>query len=152
MWVDDTSYASVMSSQRDAAGSSSLASISTATANTEPIRIASGEHGFELRPAGVSRGGRHFRLGSDGELETWDGIGFLCAARKIRLDVDLAALKSEDDAKRARRCPRGLGRPLPEPRRGAGGALAQVQRLARGLRSGAGPGATSGPLSRRLEG
>jgi hypothetical protein len=103
VWVDDTSYASVVSLQRDVGGLKLTRFYLDGGSSADPIRIEAAAHGFELRPAGVSRGGRHFRLGSDGDLETWDGIGFLSAARKVRLDVDLAALKSEDDSTRARR-------------------------------------------------
>jgi hypothetical protein len=71
--------------------------------NAEPVRIASAAHGFELRPLAGARGGRHYRIGGDGDLETWDGGGFLSASRKVRVDVDLAALKNEDDARRAQR-------------------------------------------------
>ena len=103
VWVDDTSYASVMSLQRDGAGLKLTRFYLDGGTNTDPIRILSAAHGFELRPATASPGGRHYRLGSDGDLETWDGIGFLSAARKVRLDVDLAAIKTDDDAKRAQR-------------------------------------------------
>jgi hypothetical protein len=102
VWVDDTSYASVILLQRDSAGLKLTRFYLDGGTNTDPIRILSAAHGFELRPAGAP-GGRHYRLGSDGDLETWDGIGFLSAARKVRLDVDLAAIKSDDDAKRAQR-------------------------------------------------
>ncbi len=103
VWVDDTSYASVVSLQRDGGGLKLTRFYLDGGTNTDPIRITSAAHGFELRPAGASRGGRHYRLGSDGDLETWDGVGFLSAARKVRLDVDLAALKGDDDAKRSQR-------------------------------------------------
>ena len=104
VWVDDTSYASVVSLERDGGGGLKLTRFYLdGGTHTDPIQIASAAHGLELRPAGASRGGRHYRLGSDGDLESWDGIGFLSAARKVRLDVDLAALKGEDEAKRSQR-------------------------------------------------
>ena len=36
-----------------------------------------------------ARAGRHYRIGNDGDLESWDGIGFLSAARKVRPDIIL---------------------------------------------------------------
>ena len=102
LWVDDTSYASVISLGRDNIGVELTRFYLDGGSSTEPIRIAKGESGFELRPAAAG-GGRHYRLGAEGELETWDGIGFLSAARKIRLDVDLAAIKREDESSRAQR-------------------------------------------------
>jgi hypothetical protein len=102
LWVDDTSYASVISLGRDDIGVELTRFYLDGGSSTEPIRIAKGESGFELRPASGGSG-RHYRLGADGELETWDGIGFLSAARKIRLDADLAAIKREDEASRAQR-------------------------------------------------
>jgi hypothetical protein len=103
VWVDDTSYASVVSLLRDSSGVKLTRFYMDGGTNTEPISVSSADHGFELRPGAGGRGGRHYRIGNGGDLESWDGIGFLSAARKVRLDVDLAALKSEDDAKRAQR-------------------------------------------------
>jgi hypothetical protein len=103
VWVDDTSYASVVSLQRDSGGLKLTRFYPDGGTNTDPIRIASAAHGFELRPAAASHDSRHYRLGSDGDLESWDGAGFLSAARKVRLDVDIAAIKGEDDAKRSQR-------------------------------------------------
>jgi len=103
VWVDDTSYASVVVLQRDGGGLKLSRFFLDGGTNTDPIRIASADHGIELRPAGAAAGGRHYRLGDEGELETWDRIGFLSAARKVRLDVDLPALQREDEAQRARR-------------------------------------------------
>src|SRR5688572_16272520 len=88
LWVDDTSYASVISLARGTGGLELTRFYDDGEANTEPIRIASGDHGFELRPAAGPSAARHYRLGAEGELESWDGIGFLGAARKIRLEVD----------------------------------------------------------------
>jgi hypothetical protein len=103
VWVDDTSYASVVSLQRDGSGVKLVRFYMDGATSTEPIRITSADHGFELRPGAGGRGGRHYRIGNEGDLESWDGIGFLSAARRVRFDVDLAALKSDDDAARAQR-------------------------------------------------
>jgi hypothetical protein len=103
VWVDDTSYASVVSLHSDSAGLKLTRFYLDGGTNAEPIRITSAAHGFELRPLAGARSGRHYRIGGDGDLETWDGAGFLSASRKVRVDVDLAALKSEDDGKRAQR-------------------------------------------------
>ena len=102
LWVDDTSYASVISLARDNIGIELTRFYLDGGSSTEPIRIEKGESGFELRPA-AGGGGRHYRIGAEGALETWDGIGLLGAARKIRLDVDLAAIKREDEATRTQR-------------------------------------------------
>ena len=102
LWVDDTSYASVISLGRDNIGVELTRFYLDGGSSTEPIRIAKGESGLELRPA-AGGSGRHYRLGAEGDLETWDGIGFLSAARKIHLDVDLAALQRDDEASRAKR-------------------------------------------------
>lgn len=103
LWVDDTSYASVVSLRRDVAGLKLVRFYVDGGISSDPIRIATAAHGYELRPVGAAAGGRHYRLGDEGDLEIWDGIGFLSAARKVRLDVDLAALAREDEAQRARR-------------------------------------------------
>jgi hypothetical protein len=103
LWIDDTSYASVVSLRSDGGGVKLNRFYTDGGTSTEPIRIASAGHGFELRPGLEGRGGRHYRIGGDGDLESWDAIGFLSAARKVRLDVDLAALKSDDDARRTQR-------------------------------------------------
>jgi hypothetical protein len=103
VWVDDTSYAAVMSLHSDSAGLKLTRFYLDGSTNSEPIRISSAAHGLELRPLAGARGGRHYRIGGGGDLETWDGAGFLSASRKVRADVDLAALKSEDDARRAQR-------------------------------------------------
>jgi hypothetical protein len=103
VWVDDTSYASVVSLQRDSGGVKLTRFYMDGATSTEPIRISTADHGYELRPGAGGRGGRHYRIGNDGELESWDGIGFLSAARKVRFDADLAAVKSDDDAQRAQR-------------------------------------------------
>jgi hypothetical protein len=101
LWVDDTSYASVVSLEQGGGGLELVRFYLDGGVNRDPIKVASAPHGYELRPSG---GSRHYRFGADGELESWDGIGFLSAARKVRgLDADLAALKRDDDARRARR-------------------------------------------------
>ena len=103
VWVDDSSYSSVVSLYRDAGGLKLTRWYPDGGRTTEPIRIARRSHGFELHDAGARRGDRHYRLGAEGELETWDGAGFLSAARKSRLDVDLGAIEREEVARRASR-------------------------------------------------
>jgi hypothetical protein len=103
VWVDDSSYSSVVSLYRDGGGLKLTRWYPDGGRTTEPIRIARRNHGFELHDAGAGRGDRHYRLGTEGELETWDGAAFLSAARKARLDVDLGALEREEVARRARR-------------------------------------------------
>jgi hypothetical protein len=103
VWVDDTSYASVVSLYRDGGGLKLTRWYLDGGQSTEPMRIARSAQGFELRDSGGGGGGRHYRLGAEGNLESWDGGGFLSAARKVRVDVDLAKLASEEAERRSRR-------------------------------------------------
>jgi hypothetical protein len=103
VWVDDSSYSSVVSLYRDGGGLKLTRWYPDGGRSTEPIRIARRNHGFELHDSGAGSADRHYRLGTEGDLETWDSVGFLSAARKARLDVDLATLEREDVARRARR-------------------------------------------------
>jgi len=103
VWIDDTSYASVLALYRDGAGLKLGRFYPDGGQAIEPIRITKSGGGYELRDAAAPNGDRHYRLGADGELETWDSAGFLAAARQVRLEVDLAALAAEETGRRARR-------------------------------------------------
>jgi hypothetical protein len=103
VWVDDTSYASVVSLYRDGGGLKLTRWYLDGGQSTEPMQIANNGQVFELRDNGAGGGQRHYRLGAEGDLESWDGGGFLNAARKVRVDVDLAKLASEEAERRARR-------------------------------------------------
>jgi hypothetical protein len=103
VWVDDTSYASVVALHRDGGGVKLGRWYPDGGTATRPIKIvksASGPH--ELHDA-AAVGGRRYRIGRNGDLESWDAVGFLSAARKVRVDVDLAALAAEDVARREQR-------------------------------------------------
>ncbi|HUP24993.1 MAG TPA: hypothetical protein VNB06_18890, partial [Thermoanaerobaculia bacterium] len=103
IWVDDTSYASVIALYRDAGGLKLGRWYADGGTATEPVRVAKGQSGeCELRDAATS-GERHHRIGGGGDLESWDGGGFLAAARMVQLDVDLARLTTEEASRRSRR-------------------------------------------------
>ena len=63
LWVDDTSYASVMTLSRDNIGLQLTRFHLDGGADTEPIHIATGSNGLELRPM-TAGGGRHYRARS----------------------------------------------------------------------------------------
>jgi hypothetical protein len=102
-WIDDTSYASVVSLYRDASGLKLTRWYLDGGQSTEPMRVARSSQGFELHDSGAGVGRRHYRIGSAGDLESWDRGGFLSAARKVLVDVDLGKLASEEAERRSRR-------------------------------------------------
>jgi len=103
VWVDDTSYSSVLSLYRDAGGLKLGRWYADGGQATEPIRITRAADGvFELADA-AGGSGRRYRLAANGDLETWDGTGALGAARNVRLEVDLAQLATSESARRAGR-------------------------------------------------
>lgn len=107
VWVDDTSYASVVSLHRDPAGLKLTRFYPDGGMSTEPIRITGGERGFELRDATGGRSvTRHYRVGAQGDLESWDGGAFQSASRKVRFEADLARLEGEELSRRTQRARR----------------------------------------------
>jgi hypothetical protein len=103
VWIDDTSYASVLSLYRDGGGLKLARWYPDGGQAVEPIRVSRQGGAYELRDAGAAGRGRHYRVVVDGDLESWDGKAFLSAARKVRLDVDLGTLVGEEASRQARR-------------------------------------------------